>query len=226
MKLYLTYAQEFVRARIDEISQTDSDMMLSSVDDRNLNKTVEESIEEAIRYIHLNAPVQMLEPTYTLATDTEVPKSVYAYDVDNGVASISVSDSLNLLRLVYFKADDSNISITRTVPEDSPEGRMQLNEYVRGRSDSPVLVVLQGSDTYHPQYKYYSTTMSEEEFSFDCGVYEVPEGDSDSSGVYYVISPRLELAVLNHLTAMVLQTYGSQAAQYYFQLATSYLNRI
>lgn len=225
MKLYLTDAQKFVRSRLDEISQTDSDMMLSTVDDRNLNKTVEECIEEAIRYIHLNAPVQMLEPTYSLKNEdgeTASEDKVYVYEIEDGVVTVSVRE-MDLLRLVYFKAGDSNITITRTVPEDSPEGRMQLNEYVRGRSDSPILVLLQGSDTYRPTYKYYSTTATDS-FPFSCGVYEVPESKTDETGDYYEISTRLELAVLNQLTAMVLQSYGSQASQYYFQLATSYLS--
>ena len=61
MNLYISEAIAFVRARLDEMAQVDSDMVVDIVDDRNLNLTVENLLPEAIEDVHLAAPASLLE---------------------------------------------------------------------------------------------------------------------------------------------------------------------
>ena len=47
MKLYLSKAIEFVRARMDELSFDNDDMIVPAEDDRNFDVTVEKLLPEA-----------------------------------------------------------------------------------------------------------------------------------------------------------------------------------
>ena len=60
MELALNDAIRQVRARLDELSAEETDMMLSSADDRNLETTIEELMPEAIKSVHLSAPLSLL----------------------------------------------------------------------------------------------------------------------------------------------------------------------
>lgn len=213
--MYITFeqAQEFVRSRIDELSQVESDLLVSTIDDRNLNLTVAKHLPEAIIRVHLDAPVLMVEESVKLEPGN---RSVSVkIDKTTGVADISIP-GVDVLRLVRLQASDSPFIITSPVPEDSPVGRMQLDEFVRGRWDSPILVQQQDSLGTHPHYKYYSLASGESGATFTIGVFERPK---EIEGKGFFVSAALHESVLNYLTGMVLQAYrASDQAQYYFAL--------
>lgn len=225
MQLLLKDAYDFVRSRIDELSQTASDMLLDSVDDRNLEETVRQMLPEAIKRVVLDAPVQILEANseFSGTAGTDSPGGDVETNVVDGVFHFAVVGGDPLLRLVYFRVEDSKVVLTASVPEDSPKGRMQLNDYVKGRPDAPVLVLLQSSDTPYPSYEYFTTKLDAPYYRIGFIKYPVVETDI-SSNSYYGVGAKIHLPVLNQLTAMVLTAYGSQAAQYYQQVAASYLN--
>ena len=225
MQLLLKDAYDFVRSRIDELSQTASDMLLDSIDDRNLEETVRQMLPEAIQRVVLDAPVQILEANSEFGgtAGADSPGGIVETNVVDGVFYFAVVGGDPLLRLVYFRVEDSKVVLTESVPEDSPKGRMQLNDYVKGRPDAPVLVLPQGSDTNYPSYEYFTTKLDAPYYRIGFVKIPVVETDIISSNPYYDVGAKIHLPVLNQLTAMVLTAYGSQAAQYYFQLATTYL---
>ena len=158
MKLTIGEAREFVRARLDELAAQESDMLLSAIDDRNLDNTVDKLIEEAISYIHLAAPASLMEgPILTESNFAEGDLVIKDRVLDIDTALSDIND--DILRFISFQCGDSDIKLTRAFYEDSPEARMQLNEYIQGQPDSPALVKMDDSPDYRPHFKYYTTDM-------------------------------------------------------------------
>jgi hypothetical protein len=207
----------FVRARFDEIAADSSDNLASSApDDRNLDNTIGLLLPEAIASVHLEAPYHTME-----GKDAESPTII----IKGKVAEITLPGAL---RLVSLKASDSSVTLTSVIPEASPEGRMQLNEYLRGTPDRPGLVLMQDSTKETPHLKYYSTsgTLDQEQkdaATFDIKVFPVPSLTEAEGDGYYFISSKLKNAVLNRLTGMVLEVYGDQRSQSFYQKAALYM---
>lgn len=158
MKLTIGEAREFVRARLDELAAQASDMLLDAIDDRNLDNTIDKLLEDAVTYIHLAAPASLMEgPILTegnfLPGDLSVTNRVL--EIDTALSDIED----DILRMISFQCGDSDIKLTEAFYEDSPEARMQLNQYIQGQPDSPALVRLDDSPNFKPHYKYYTTDM-------------------------------------------------------------------
>lgn len=225
MRLTIADAKTFVRARIDELSQVDSDMVLDTVDDRNLGLTVEKSMEEAVNWVHLHAPASMLFPTVSITGSSS------GVSLSGGVIDIKVVGN-TILRVARCKVSDGMYAVTMAVPEDSAVGHMQLNEYVRGVPDRPVLVEMADSDDTNHHYRYYTTDLSSlVSGSLDMAFVErarrlAADGTSEAKGKdtdCYLTSEELKEAVLNYLTGMVLVTYGSQDSQFFMKKAVEYM---
>lgn len=218
MNLYISEAIAFVRARLDEIAQSDSDMVVDTVDDRNFNTTVEKLLPEAIEDAHLAAPASLLEGFVFPQESTPAP---FTKSLTDGVIDVdfrtpeSGNDGFDVLRLVWFKCADGILTST-TFAEDSPEGRIQLNKYIQGQPDEPVVVRQADSADFRPHYKYYTT--KQESANFKLSVFPVPVKKTDTTGGYFFVSAQLKTITLNRLTAKVLITYGdAQRAQAFMQ---------
>lgn len=139
------YAVERVRKNLDEQGLNESLMYADeNTDNASLDSLVSKSLPEAINAVHRAAPAYLLE-----GKDTE-PLSC---TIEDNVLEFSVEGKI--LRLAAFQAADSEIVVTDPIPEDSPEGRKQLNPYIRGTYDNPRLVKMQGADS-PALFKYYS----------------------------------------------------------------------
>ena len=218
MNLYISEAIAFVRTRLDEISQNNSDMILDSVDDRNLERTVEELLPEVVEEVHTSAPASLLEgsimaedsPAFRVSLTSESPLPNKIIDVDFRNPSTAPA-GVDVLRLVWFKCADGILTST-VFAEDSPEGRIQLNKYVQGQPDEPVLVRQADSRDYRPHFKYYTTKLNDADF--EISVFPVPVKMTDTNGDYFFISAQLRTLTLNRLTSKVLIAYGeAQKAQ-------------
>ena len=222
MKLYLSKAIEFVRARMDELSFSNDDMISPADDDRNFDTTVEKLLPEAAETVVMAAPAELLEPqTEAYCTPgSSLPSPVSGLDIEDGVMKFSVSLGSGFLRLVSFVSKDSGIYIVHPVPFDSPAARIQLNAYVRGTYDNPVLVERKAPGKI--EYAYYSAK-DEGGSPFILSYINTPSYASESVGKSVFCPHPLELAVLNRLTAMVLDAYNDQRSQLFYQKANSYL---
>ena len=225
--LSVSDAVELVRKNLDELDPNGSIMMddengssAAYGDNPSLNDIIARNLPEAINAVHLGAPVQLLEGReYTFTDEDTVSVS------EDGVLSFSLGGGSKFLRLVAFQAADSPIVVTDVLGEATPEGRKQLNPYIRGRADRPRLVLSQGQHT-GPVFKYYTLT--------DAAVYAEDASEAIEQLSYikeqffadtatdYPISRRLRQNIIDCLTAMVLETYSDQRAQSFYQKANSY----
>lgn len=212
-------------------------------DNESLDKIIARNLPEAINAIHKSAPVWLLEgvalTAQDIATVTEeqtttslISIGTNPSDESYGVLSFTMKDTTEYLRLVSFRAADSLVTVTDVIPEASPEGRKQLNQYIRGRHDRPRLVQLQGRHT-GPSFKYYTVTTpadySSNPFTAIAQMEYVKEQFYTAPTELvpdpaYPISRRLRQNIVDYLTAMVMDTFGDQRSQAYYTKANIYSN--
>ena len=216
-------AISLVRKNLDEAGLNESVMYGDENNDNlSLDDLVRKNLPEAINVTHVLAPVSLLEGVpYRFAAGTR-PEGESVSRVGD-VLIFSPSAASNFLRLVAFQAVDSDIVVTDALDEASPEGRKQLNPYVRGRHDRPRLVRAQGSAT-PPEFRYYSlrenTNVLAREaartFSF------VREQFYSPAAAGYDISRLLRQNIIDRLTAMIMETYGNDGARSYYEKSVSW----
>ena len=219
-------ARDLVRKNLDELDPNGSIMYNDENgstnaygDNRSLDEIIFRCLPEAINAVHMAAPVTLLEGESASPANMSISDKVLSFDIGSGS---------KYLRLVAFRAKDSDIVVTDTIPEASPEGRKQLNAAIRGRKDRPRLVLLQdgGSD---PSFKYYTTdeTTTGTAVAFFKYVKEQTyRANTVSDGVTtytsYNISRRLRQNIIDCCTAMVMDTFGDQRAQSFYSKANSF----
>ena len=194
-QLSINSATSFVRTALDELATIEEIGMLVDADAVNLQRLVSNSIVEAVVKTHQGAISLLIDgKTGVLGED-------YTAELgENGVITITMLK--DTLRVASLQAGDSSVVVSDLVPEDSAEGRKQFNKYVRGVSDDPRAVLQKRwSEPYKPVMKYYST---EEPTCPEIHLEYVPYPVLDESVIS--ISHQLEYAVLNELTAMILDS--------------------
>lgn len=244
VNLFTSDARILVRKNLDEQDPNGSVMYADENgsssdygDNESLDKIIARNLPEAINAIHKTAPVWLLEGValtlLDIATETEGQTTTSLIDIStDGVLSFTMKDTTDYLRLVSFRAADSLVTVTDVIPEASPEGRKQLNQYIRGRNDRPRLVQLQGRHT-GPSFKYYTVTTpadySSNPFTAIAQMEYLKEQFYAASTELvpdpaYPISRRLRQNIVDYLTAMVMDTFGDQRSQAYYQKASMYNN--
>lgn len=194
-QLSIISATAFVRTALDELTTVEETGMLVDADAVNLQRLVVNSIVEAVVKTHQGALPVLIDGNVGIQGED------YTAELDdNGVITITMLQ--DTLRVASVQAADSPVVLTDIVPEDSAEGRKQLNRYVRGVSDDPrVVLQKRWSGPYRPIMKYYST---EEDTCPAISLEYVPYPVLEEAVIS--ISPQLEYAVLNELVAMVLDS--------------------
>jgi hypothetical protein len=197
-QLSVDAALAHVRRAIDElISVEEIGLLISDLDALNLHKMVAGHMEEAVMNIYSIAPVLMLNGK------TAIEGEEYTMTLKNGVATIEMK--VPTARVLSLKCSDSEYVMFDLIPEDSAEGRKQLNLYTRGTYDDPRLVLQKvWAGDFLPILRYYSTKeLNPKNVSFDIEYlpYPILEG-----GVIE-IPQRVEYAILNNLVAHVLDSY-------------------
>lgn len=194
-QLSIISAASFVRTALDELETVEEIGLLVDADAVNLQRLVVNSIVEAVVKTHQGAAsvlvdgnIGVLDEDYTAELE------------DNGVIVITMLQ--DTLRVASVQAGDSPVVLTDVVLENSAEGRKQQNKYVRGVPDDPRLVLQKRwSEPYRPVMKYYST---EEDTCPDITLEYIPYPILNEAVID--ICPQLEYAVLNELTAMILDS--------------------
>jgi hypothetical protein len=197
VQLSISAACTYVRKALDELTSVEEIGMLVSPDAVDIHKLVEGAIVEAAVKIHNLAPSILLEGIKGVEGED------YDKDIDDkGVMTITLKT--DIIRIASIKASDSEYVVCDLVPEDSAEGRKQLDEYVRGVPDDPRVVLQQNwAGDYRPVLKYYSCNNDSREVKA-VDLYYVPYPKIDETIVQ--VCPRLEYAVLREITAMVLES--------------------
>lgn len=222
----LTEAKTLVRKNLDELDPNGSIMYSADGDNQSVDDIILHNLPEAINVIHLAAPAVHLDGiAYTFGAGDAVTVST------DGILSFKLSTEEDFLRLVGFKAADSAIVVTDTLDEASPEGRKQLNKFIRGTYDRPRLVQIQG--TYPaPEFKYYTIakptpyTRAEDPVDAKNAIsffHYVKRLSYDADATGYDYSARLKQNIADYLTYLVLETYSDQRAQAFYQKASAYI---
>jgi len=227
--LTLDAAQKLVRKNLDEIDPNGSIMYTDEngsssdyADNKSMDDIIAKSLPEAINAIHLAAPVTMLDgetvtPTLTVLTNTPSGNA-------GKVLNIALASTDKFLRLVAFKAADSDIVVTDAIEEASPEGRKQANKYICGQYDRPRLIHVQGSYGA-PVFKYYSlksTTSTDDTAATVSKILIVKKQEYAAATTSYTISEKLRQNIIDYLTGLVLEIYSDQRAQNFFQRAINF----
>lgn len=195
-QLSINSATSFVRTALDELTTVEEIGQLVDADAVNLQRLVVNTIVEAVVKTHQGAASVLVDGL----------KGVMGVDFnaeldDNGVITITMLQ--DTLRVASIQAGDSPVVLTDIVPENSAEGRKQQNIYVRGVADDPrVVLQKRWSMSYKPILKYYSTEMPQ---CPKIHLEYIPYPYVGEDGMID-ICPQLEYAVLNELTALVLDS--------------------
>lgn len=213
--LTLDEAALLIRKNLDEQRLNDSDMTdTDDMDSENFENVLAKTAPEAINAVHTLAPVEILDGM-VLSAD-ELNKVA----IDNDVLSFNTDE--DFLRLIAFKAADSNVTIAEVYPEFSAEGRMQDNIYTRGTYDRPRLILKQGNEKVAgSSFRYYSLkdTFDDATKSVDRFEY-LPRYRYSADTKSYKVADRVVQNVLDYLTGMLLTIYGSEnSAAYFFNRA-------
>ena len=231
-----------VRKNLDEVEPNDSVMYTDENNDNlSLNDIIRKNLPEAINAIHLAAPVHLLE-----GEDFSFMPSAVTITSD-GVLDFTLineqgQEEQAFLRLVFFRATKTggpeDRIVTDVIPESSAEAHKQLNPYIRGNYDRPILVKKQelaGDSGKAPKFAFYSVRdlsrfsgadpmsayMAISRFNYIKELaYVAPTTQTPNPS--YKISSRLRQNIIDYLTAMVMETYGDQRAQNFYQRASNF----
>ena len=244
-------AVELVRKNLEELDPNGSVMYDDEAgssdaygDNRSLDDIIKRSLPEAINAVHKAAPVRLLEgEAHVFSGQEDVTIA------SDGVMTIRLGQDTELLRLVDLQAADSPIVVTDLLAEASPEGRKQLNPYIRGRADRPRVVIRQGSHD-EPVLLYYSLSaitpyIVTDEHAANRGAAlpdvpdPAPEGyhwwplaitrlhyikrqfyTQEETG--YVISRMVQQNIIDYLTAMVMDIYEDKRAESFYKKAVTF----
>lgn len=189
-----------VRKNLDEADPNGSvmygDTQDETSDNNSLDDIIDKNLPEAINEIHKAAPVYLLEDTATEAS------------FSSGSATAT-----NFLRLIGSVDDTSGIALSSAFLESSPEAHKQANSYIAATADRPCLVQCLGGGA-SVKFKYYPS-------SANAKLHYVGAVTYSASGSY-AYSSRLLQNIIDWLTAKVLETYGDQRAQSYYQRALTF----
>lgn len=186
----------YVRRAIDELTTAEEIGHLVDPDAIDLHRLVEGAMVEAV------VKAYSLAPSHILEGETAVKGTDYGLEWKDGVVTISMLTPT--ARVVSVQCNDSEVILSDLIPENSAEGRKQLNKYIRGTYDDPRLVLLKKwNGDNMPRMRYYTTTkeLKDLDFTIEFLPYPVLE-----EGVVKLAS-RLEYGVLNLIVASVLDSY-------------------
>ena len=207
-------AVTIVRKNLDEQEINASAMYASgspdTSDNDSLDSIIKKTLPDAINFVQANAPAALLE-----GADGRPATASFS----GQILSFTINDQI--LRLVAFQAVDSMVVVGDWTPEFSPEGRKQLDQYVRGTYDDPVLVKVHGKQNF----KYYTvksdtaTTYASSPQNAISRFDYVPQAVYSQGATSYSVATLLKESALLHLTGMVLSIYGDEKANYFFEKA-------
>lgn len=186
----------YVRRAIDELTTAEEIGHLVDPDTIDLHRLVEGAMVEAV------VKAYSLAPSHILEGETAVKGTDYGLELKDGVVTISMLTPT--ARVVSVQCKDSEVILSELIPENSAEGRKQLNKYIRGTYDDPRLVLLKKwAGDNMPRMRYYTTTkeLKDLDFTIEFLPYPVLE-----EGVVKLAS-RLEYVVLNLIVASVLDSF-------------------
>lgn len=111
------------------ISEDDTDTL-------SLDDIIESKVCEAVRFVHREAPIVLLDSGKPFGQQIE-------WDNVEGIGNGSVKLPDDFLRLVCFKMSDWNYSVHTYITSDAPEYAIQKSRFrVKGNPERPVVAIV------------------------------------------------------------------------------------
>ena len=202
-------AIKLVRNNLDELDTNGSAMYDTDNDNNSLDDTIKRHLPEAINAIHLVAPVGLLDAETAAVEVLECNKAA------EGVWVLEFAiDEPEFLRFVALESSESpGHFVTEVYSIGSVGSRKQLNPFIRGRYDRPRLVQVPSNGS--PQYRFYSFKTKGGRVT----PYIVKRQNYAADATGYNYSSKLKQNIVDCLTAKVMETFGDQRAQSFYQRA-------
>lgn len=127
-----------IRIILNEIGLNDSEFE-GGADERNLDKMVEEFALEALRFVNLNAPYELLEADAVLTSEDEKFKT--SAGVIEGTYIGEFDTVEKFLRLLCVRSSSWHKPVFEAVKEDTPAAQMLRNKYLTGTVENPKVLV-------------------------------------------------------------------------------------
>lgn len=204
INLQLYKIEDFVRARLDEVSHG-NDAGFIDADTLNISRAIESCALTVMRNIHLAAPNVLLDGVVF------APKTIRTITQENEVCGIRFNLPDNFLRLVSVKVAQWDRPTQTLVAEDSVEYRKQKNKYLRGTRHNPVAAIVHAVNSggavgyaieLYPYSWLYDPPMSLQ-------MLYVPELQMlGNGGTEFTICPKLEQACMYAITAEVARNFS------------------
>ena len=208
-------ALAYVRRAMDELTTAEERGHLVDPDAIDMHRLVEGCIVESV--------VKAYAMATDLSLDGDAAEKGKDYDLELNEGVVTISMKTPTSRILSVKCADSSYVVSDLIPENSAEGRKQLNKYIRGTFDDPRLVLQKTwAGDHMPRMKYYTTTLPEERLSFDIEFLPYP---CLEEGVVRIAS-RMEYVILNLIVASVLDSYQSFDAAERFRVKAKELIEI
>lgn len=216
---------EKVRLAINEISDNDSDFDSGS-DEAELETIIADKAIEALRFVHGNADIGLLEPdAYAYMTDEETTD--YEYNEDTTVGSYTVGTFIlpnTFMRLVYAGYYSWPGMVSDPVLPTDKEWASLFNAYTTGTAERPRVGLRKyyegssASDRKKAVVLLFSKASSE---TGGVAAYMINYTDwqNDGTNDYLVVSQLLEDAFIYYLSGLVLTTLGDERQQNMYEQA-------
>lgn len=215
---------EFVKARLDELSNNDdASLVAASTAVEDLEKIVDSCVLPAVRKIHLDAPNLLLKSGLSLSTAYSSMSTTAITGTNYYKVNITLKTNINFLRLVTLKMSEWARPIQTLFGEDGAEYRKQGNKFLMGTPNRPAGFLLHeaGGEGLIELYSVSSSSPT-----LQSGMYiSEPEKVAGSAGDYVYVVGTLKASCLNQITADVLRCIGRhQEAEVYDRLAIQPFN--
>lgn len=207
--LTVDYIRKRVRACLDELGLNDACFMEEDQDSIELSGVIESKILEAVRYVYLNASRHLLDGVVLEGTATVS---------DIGVGRLSLPT--DFLRMISFKMSDWTSPVCDIITEYDAEYHKQSDKYARGTWESPVCALVKTGDG--DVLEFYSCKDSTATIAHALYL-PLPVFENVNHLPCVSVCDKLEDAVVNQITGLVLLTYKDQHADSFINLAKSYM---
>lgn len=140
-----------VRIALDQNMTSDALTAIGDVDTLSLNELITSKIVEAVKHVHSQAPIHLLDTGYNFGY------AIYWKDLESGY--VLLPD--DFMRLIVFQMDDWERPVLSAISTDDPIYHRQTSRFkgVRGTSQRPVCAI-----TIRPEGKaleFYSCKSNE-----------------------------------------------------------------